>query len=238
MRLDPPGEGIGRLHESELHEQLKHRYAGKHGETEAPFMGFVVDVLLPNEIVEIQTRGFGKLRKKIESIASHRQMRIVHPISIETTITKLASNGELLSSRRSPKRGRVEDAFREIATIADLLPASSVAVEIALVRAVEIRMDDGRGSWRRKGVSIVARQLGAFEQAVRLQAAEDFLALLPEGLPRRFSNRDLMEAASLRYAQAQPMTNALAKMGLIAAVDRRGRERIYEYPLQARAGMK
>jgi hypothetical protein len=219
---------IGRLNETELHEQLKHVYAGSEGRPESEVDGFIVDVAHPDEVIEIQTGGFGRLRRKIVALAPNHRIRIVHPIAIETVITKLAETGELLSSRRSPKRGRAEELFRELTSIADLLPNPAVVLEVVLVRAVETRIADGNGSWRRRGVSIVARRLGEIVETRRLATGTDYVRMLPAGLPSQFANSDIMEASGLRYRLVQPITSSLRKMGLIRFADRRGREQLYE----------
>lgn len=219
---------IGRLNETELHEQLKHLYAGADGQTECAVEGFVVDVVHADELVEVQSRGFAKLRRKIEALSAAHRIRIVHPIAVETRINKLSDTGELMSSRRSPRRGHVGEVYRELTTIADLLPHTHVVVEVVLVRAVETRVADGRGSWRRRGVSIVARQLGAVVETHRFHTAADYLSILPTDLAPRFTNSDLIEACGLRYRDAQPITSTLRKMGLLRLADKRGREQLYE----------
>lgn len=220
--------GIGGLNETELHEQLKHLYAGDHGATERAVEGFVVDVVRGDELVEIQSRGFARLRRKITALAGHYRLRIVHPIAAETLISKRSDTGELLSSRRSPRKGRAEEVFRELTSIADLLPHPAVTVDVVLVRAVETRVDDGRGSWRRRGVSIVARQLGAVVETRTFASAADYLGVLPAALGSRFTNGDLIAASGMRYRDAQPVTSTLRKMGLLRLVDKRGREQLYE----------
>ena len=187
-----------------------------------------MDVVRGDELVEIHSRGLAKLRRKITTLAGHYRLRIVHPIAAETLIAKLGDTGELVSSRRSPRKGRVEEVFRELTSIADLLPQPSVTVEVVLVRAVETRVDDGRGSWRRHGVSIVARRLGEVVETRTFASAADYLGALPPELGSRFTNGDLMEASGLRYRDAQPMTSALRKMGLLQLLDKRGREQVYE----------
>lgn len=219
---------IGQYNETELHEQLKHIYAGTNGATERDVDGFVVDVVTDDRLIEIQTRGLGKLRRKIETLRSGHRITIVHPIAVETIITKLAADGELLGSRRSPRKGRLEHAFREIVSIADLLPHRNVTIELVLVRAVETRMDDGKGSWRRRGVSIVARQLGEIVARHAFRTRTDYLRMLPEEIPTRFTNGDIITVTGLRYRDVQPITSSLRKMGLIRLVDKRGREQVYE----------
>ncbi len=218
---------IGQLNETDLHQQLKHHYAGEEGRIETDVDGFVVDVVLADELVEIQTRGLGRLRKKITRLCEHHTIRIVHPVAVETRLVTLDTAGTVLRSRRSPRRGRVESVFRELTSLADLLPHPHIHLDVVLVTAVEHRVADGKGSWRRRGVTVLSRALGEVRRTVCLYTAADYLALLPPDLPHQFTNGDLAEAAALPYSLAQPLTSTLRKMGLIRLAGKRGRELLY-----------
>ena len=218
---------IGRINETELHEELKEIYRGALGLTEESIEGFVVDVLLPAEIVEIQTRSIGKLKRKLAKLSQEHNVRLVHPIAASKHIIRIDADGTVLSRRRSPKRGRVEDAFREISSIADLLPNPNITIEVVLVAVTEFRRDDGQGSWRRKGVRVVGRKLDEIVDRHEFRTAGDYTGLLPDDLPEPFTNRDLSALTGLRYAVVQPITSTLRKMGLITIADKRGRELLY-----------
>jgi hypothetical protein len=220
--------GIGGLNETALHEELKRRYSGRDGQVEQEVDGFVVDVFRSGEIIEIQTSGLIRLRRKIELLRRRRAIRIVHPIAAITRIVKISATGEVISDRRSPKRGRTEELFRELVWIADLLPHRNVTVEVALVSVIETRADDGKGSWRRRGVSIVGRQLTDIVKRVKFHAPEDYLGLIPDGVGVRFTNRELCAKTGLSYRTVQPMTNSLRKMGLITVTAKEGREHVFE----------
>ena len=129
---------IGRLNEKSLHEQLKRRYAGTDGLMEHEVDGFIVDVLSGDEIIEIQTGGMMRLRRKLEQLVATHRIRIVHPIPSTTRILRTSATGELTSSRRSPKRGRPEEAFRELSWIANLLPDRRITVDLLMVSVVEV----------------------------------------------------------------------------------------------------
>jgi hypothetical protein len=219
---------IGRLNETDLHRELKDIYRGEHGLTEETVDGFIVDVLLPKEIVEIQTRSVGKLKRKLAILSKSHHVRLVHPIAESKYITRTDTDGKVLSRRRSPKRGRMEDAFREISSIAELLPNANITIEIAMVAVTETRTDDGRGSWRRKGVSIVGRRLDEIVNRHEFRVADDYRNLLPAELPKVFTNQDLRELTGLRYAVIQPITSTLRKMGLISIQDKRGNALLYQ----------
>ncbi len=228
---------IGQMNETGLHEQLKHLYADG-APTECEVDGFVVDVLRDGEIVEIQTRNFGALRNKITRLAATHRVRIVHPIASRTVIEKSDGNGAVVSRRKSPKRGAIVDAFREITTIADLLPSRRIVVEIVLVEIVEERVNDGRGSWRRRGVSIAGRHLEQVVKEHRFATASDYLAVLPKDLTEPFTNSDLAEAMKLPYRTVQPVTSALRKMGLITIAGKHGRRLTYTRTPRRRSNRK
>ena len=220
---------IGSLNETTLHEQIKLAYAEGTGLPEQEFGGFLVDVVTDDELIEVQTRGLGKLRRKIVTLSVQRPIRIVHPVARETVINKLSAGGELVSSRRSPKRGRVEDAFREIVSIADLLPDPAVTIDVLIVDVVETRIDDGTGSWRRRGVRIAGRALSRIVALHRLCSGADYLAHIPPELREtRFTNEDLIAATGLPYRTVQPVTSALRKMTVLSVVGRSGRHTVYE----------
>lgn len=219
--------GIGELNQSDLHEQLKHLYAGEAGEEEVEIEGYVVDVVLPSEIVEIQTRSLGKLGAKLKKLTKNHRVRLLHPVAALTHIVKLHPDGTVISSRKSPKRGSVESAFREISSIAPLLRRRNLILEIALVEVTEFRRDDGRGSWRRRGVSIAGRKLERILERHEFRSPRSFGRLLPEGLPPEFTNRDLCELSGLRYSLVQPVTSTLRKLGVLTIADKRGRELVY-----------
>lgn len=218
---------IGSLNETDLHDQLKLMYAGADGRTEETVCGFVVDVMRDGEIIEIQTSGLGRMRRKIARFRGRYPLRIVYPVAARTRLVKLDEVGAELSSRRSPRRGRVESVFRELASIADLLPDPGLTIEIVMVNAVEHRVADGKGSWRRHGVSIVGRGVEEIVSTHRFTTGADYLGLLPAELAEPFSNKDLAAASGLRYRVVQPMTSSFRKMGLVDIAGKRGRELLY-----------
>ena len=56
------------------------------------------------EVVEIQTRGFGRLRPKLERLLGKHPVLVVHPVAVERRVLRVDAHGEVVSARRSPKR--------------------------------------------------------------------------------------------------------------------------------------
>ena len=99
---------IGTLNEKPLHAALKTWYARPGDRFEVSLDGFVVDIVRGDLLVEVQTRSFSAIKRKLYQLVPHHPVRLVYPIAREKWIVKLAADGETTSSRKSPKRGSLE----------------------------------------------------------------------------------------------------------------------------------
>jgi hypothetical protein len=78
---------IGTLNEKPLHEALKRWYAQPGDIFEAPVDGFVVDIVRGDLLIEIQTRNFSAIKRKLEQLLISHSVRLVYPIPSEKWIT-------------------------------------------------------------------------------------------------------------------------------------------------------
>ncbi len=74
---------ISTLNEKPLHESLKSWYARPGDLFEVPVDDFIVDIVRDGLLVEIQTRNFSSIRRKLEELVAHHSVRLVYPISRE-----------------------------------------------------------------------------------------------------------------------------------------------------------
>ena len=231
--LAPPTSspnGIGRLGERSLHAALKEMYALPGDEMEVDVDGYVIDIVRDDLLIEIQTGSFSKLGAKLRVLVETHRVLLVYPVPQVRRIVRIdPDSGERLSTRKSPKRGRYIDLFGELVRIPDLINYSSFSLEVALIEEEQIRCADGRGSWRRKGVSIVDRELVDVIETRRFSGKADFLALLPESLPHPFTNKLLARVLKVRARQAQRVSYCLKRMGAIVEVGRDGREHLLDF---------
>jgi len=220
--------GIGTRKEKSLHAELKRRYAGDNGFTEISIDSFVCDAIREDgEIVEVQTGSFAPLIPKVTALAKKARVRIVHPVAASRTIETYSPEGALLRSRKSPKRGSYWDLFAALVYAPHLARTPGIAIEVALVEDAETRVEDGRGSWRRKGVSIVDRRLTAVRQTYLFSTIDDYARLLPETLPTPFSASDLAKAAGITPVLARKSLYVLARLGVAEAAGKRGNAKLF-----------
>ncbi len=217
---------IGVLNEKPLHASLKTWYAQPGDRFEVPVDGFVIDIVRDNVLLEIQTRHFSAIKSKLATLVCAHQVRLIYPIAQEKWIVQSPAEGGLVTRRKSPKRGRVEDLFRELVGIPRLLSHSNFSVEVLLTREEEARRYDGRRRWRTRGwVTEERRLLDVLDRRV-FQGPASWLALLPV-FSEPFTSRDLADALGIRVDLAQKMTYSLRHAGLVRSLGKRGRATLY-----------
>jgi hypothetical protein len=224
----PQSNGIGTLSEKSLHASLKTHYARAGDEIEALVDGFHIDVKRGNLLIEIQTRNFSAIKKKLSKLLENYQVHLVHPIAQLKWITRVDRKGRQVARRKSPKQGKSEDIFSELIRIPHLIGSPNLSVEIALIEMEEIWIDDGLGSWRRGKWSIQDRKLVRFVSSQKLEDQTDYLDLIPSKLDRPFTVKELASAKKINQKQAQKMAYSLRKMGLINIVRKQGNANVFD----------
>jgi hypothetical protein len=213
--------------ENSLHEGVKHWYAEPGDLIEENVEDYLIDIVRGEQLIEIQTRNFSAIKKKLAKLVHNHRVHLVHPVSQCKWIVRIDANKERVSRRRSPRRGRVEDVFIELVYMPDLIQQPNFSLEVLLVHSEEVLIDNGRGSWRRRGWSIHDRLLIDVVESHIFSEPRDFLGLLPESLRPEFTTRQLSEALGLRLNISQKMVYALRHMRAIEAIGKRGRAPIY-----------
>ena len=141
----PAAAKISTLNEKPLHAALKEWYAEPGDRFEVPVDGYIIDIVRGDLLVEIQTRSFSSLRKKLAALTDCHPVHLVHPIAQEKWIVKLGDDGHSHTSRRkSPKRGTVEDIFAELVSFPQLLAHPCFTLEVLLIQEDEIRLILGK----------------------------------------------------------------------------------------------
>jgi hypothetical protein len=114
----------------------------------------------------------------------------------------------MLSARRSPRRGRVEDIFNLLASIPSLLCCPRFELELILSHQDELRVYRQGQAYRRHGWVVVGRRLVSVERSVRIASPSAAASLLPPGLPDLFDTAQL-DRGSLSRAPARPTDDLL-----------------------------
>jgi hypothetical protein len=223
-----PSHSIGTLREKSLHSELKDWYARPGDRLEGLVDDFHIDVIRGKLLIEIQTNNFSSQKRKLNALTAKHRLRLVFPIPQEKWIVRLAADGiTYLGRRKSPKKGHLFHLFEELVSIPSLIKNRNFSLEVLLIRAEEIRCDDGQGSWRRKGWSVADRRFLSVLSRHVFREPSDFLSLIPPGVPHHFSTRDLAKGIDQPRWRAQKMAYCLRNMGTIRVVGKNGNSLIY-----------
>ena len=218
---------IGTLNEGDLHFSLKQLYADDPSQIERRANNFVVDVLKQDRIVEIQTRGFGSLRKKLSALLQTHNVTLVHPIAVRKTIVKSNEDGTC-TRRLSPKRGIIHDVFEELVYLPTFLDKDGMQFDVISVHEEEFRKFDKKRAWRRRGWVVVERKLIEVISKCTFRSSEQLLLELFPQLPSQFTTEDLSLETRGNRSLAQKAAYFLRKSNTIRVVSKRGNTLVYE----------
>jgi hypothetical protein len=220
--------GININNEKSLHSSIKAWYAVPGDRLEVKVDKYIIDLVREDSLIEIQTRNFSAIGNKLRDLVKYNKVMLVHPIATEKYIVTMEAAGEVISRRKSPKKGKLTDLFDELVRIPDLMGQDNFILEILMTKEEEIRCKDGKGSWRRKGISIVDRKLLEVVEKVTFKEEKDFLRFLPQELPQSFTNKDLAKVLKITVYKARKITYCFRKMKLIKEVGKLKNELIFE----------
>lgn len=218
--------GIGTYGEHTLHAMLKRHITPNADCYEIPVGRYVADVLEDGKIYEIQTRQFGKMRAKLGAFLESYDVTVVYPIAaIRWTNRVDAQTGEVISRRRSPKRGSVQDAFAELYSIREHLTHPRFHLQLVLMEIEDFRHDTAPG--RRRAPRFERIPLRILEERT-LSCPADYAALMPQIAQVPFTSADYAVAAKIPRDLAGVALLLLTELGVVERVGKRGNAILYE----------
>ena len=218
---------VGTLREKPLHADLKHWYARPGDALEVPLDGFVIDIVRGDLLVEIQTRGFASLKRKLGALLDEHAMRIVHPVAATRHLVKVDADGVLVSRRASPKHGAVVDVFAELVSFPGLLAHPNLTLEVLMVEQEEVRRFVPGKAWRRRGWVVQERRLLTVLDRTRIDTPADLAVLVPVSVADEFTTGDLAAALGRPRRLAQQMAFCLRALSVVEAVGKQGNSVVY-----------
>jgi hypothetical protein len=228
-------KNIGVLKESSLHKYLKYQYSGTAGKTEIAVGDYVCDGQTKNgELIEVQTGNFGSIKEKIQNLSKNNTVRIIYPIIKRKYIETFDADGLKLRKRKSPLKGTVWDLFNALIYAPELAQTPGVIIELAFLDIVEKRKDDGKGSWRRKFVSIEDKtpytplDSTAGYESVVLKNLNDYLQFLPFKSEESFTVKDMAERSKISSALASKCLYVLYKIGIVERIGKKKNAHVYK----------
>ncbi|MCL2243249.1 MAG: hypothetical protein FWC03_02130 [Treponema sp.] len=221
-------KSIGVKNESSLHRALKYHYTGPGGKTEVSVGEYVADGVCKNgEYIEVQTGSFAPLKKKVKEYTVFGKVRIIHPVAVTKKIEVYDSDGSFLYRRKSPVQGSLWDIFDALMYAPELPLIRNVEIEVAMIDIIEKRVKDGKGAWRRRGISIKDKELSAWHECFLFKKSSDYLCFVPFKKKEEFTASMLAERAGINKDTARKALYVLTKMKIVKRIYRKGPAWVY-----------
>lgn len=235
---------INTYNESSLHNTLKTLYSvTKNGRTEVNLNGYIYDIITDDEgIFEIQTRNLSKLLPKVmTTLEGGGKITVVYPIIAEKKVVLYDDDGNILSKRKSPKKQTIYSIFDELTGIYPVLLNKNFTLEVLQIKMIEERkrtaepVQSGNKKRRFKRDWIKTnKRLEDIITTTQFKTADDYIKLLPSGLPETFCAKDVYNAfsSSKEYpAEAAKKSHlilwVLSRMEIIEFTEIKNRSKYY-----------
>lgn len=221
-------QGIGTLQEKTVHAVLKNFYEPDPAFQEVRVKNFVADILRDGEIIEIQTRNFNAMHKKLDTFLQYYPVTIVYPIIRTKWLCWIdEQTGEVTKKRKSPKKGTQYDAFYELYKIKSYLTHPNLHLCLTLIDAEEYRLLNGWNQDRKRGSTRYDRIPRSLVDEFYIGSPQEYGCMLPEDLPEKFTARDYAKSSGLALRYARTAMTVLRHIGAIELVDKQGNSYIY-----------
>lgn len=222
-------QGIGTLSEKTVHAVLKNYYAPDTDMHEIPIENFVADIYTGQEIIEIQTRAFNKMRRKLDAFLPVYPVTIVYPIPHIKWLSWIdEETGETSPKRKSPKTGNAYMAFIELYKIRSYLSNPNLHLKVALIDMEEYRLLNGWSRDKKKGSERYDRIPVKFAEEVCIDRREDYMQFVPYDLPETFTTKDFAKHAKIQLRLAQTVLLILTDLEIVVRIGKQGNSYLYE----------
>lgn len=223
----PAHGGIGTLGEKTLHAVLKYYFEPSQACHEVPVGPYVADIKGEHGIIEIQTRGFERLRAKLDFFLVENTVTLVYPVPTEKWLIWLDEDGSASPRRKSPKRAAPCEVLPELSKIKPFLPRENLRICVVCLEVEEYRLKNGWSEDGKKGSTRFERMPVALLDEIWLESLEDYKKLLPHTLPDPFTAREFSKAARLSAIKTSFSLAVLRSVKAITQVGKRGKAYLY-----------
>ena len=220
--------GIGTLGEKTLHAILKNYFEPIEENHEIKVGSFIADIAGEKGIIEIQTRQFNQLRKKLKLFLSQADVTVVYPIAhVKRLVWIDEQTGEVTKSRKSPKKGMPYDIFFELYKIKSLLQNPRLHFCIVMLDVIEYRSLNGWSMDKKKGSTRYNRIPTDLIHEIHISSPSEYGKLIPEGLEIQFTSKEFMKSSGLSLSAAQTALNVLNSVGAVTRIGKQGNRYLY-----------
>ena len=217
---------IGTYMEKSLHKVIKNYYCDDKNSQEIKVGKVISDICIGNDIIEVQTRNLNKLVPKLKEYGDDYYINIVYPIPhIKYVCWINQETGLVTDKRKSPKVGKIYDAFYELYKIKWFLNKPNILITLLLIDMEEYRNLDGWSKDKKRGSSREERiPIELIDEVI----ISDYHIFIPDNLPEAFTSNEYSKAIKTPIRYARIGLNILQYIGIVEVVGKNGRNNLYK----------
>lgn len=221
--------GIGTLSEKTLHAILKNYYEPDSDRHEIPIDRYVADIFTGEEIIEIQTAQFNRMRDKMNAFLPLYPVTIVYPIAREKWLYWVdPDTGEISKGHKSPKKGNEYTGFPELYKIKSYLKNEHLKIKFVLMDMEEYKLLNGWGKQKKNNASKHDRIPLSIDREILIERKEDYMQFIPYELEEPFTSKTFGKAAHIPKQLATVVLNILDYMEVVERIGKEGQAYLYK----------
>lgn len=222
-------KSIGTKQEKTLHQTIKYYLTLNEECHEIKVDKKIVDIYIDNQIYEIQTQGFDKMRDKLETLLPNHNLTIVFPIAHIKTIYLTNEYGEIVSIRKSPKKQSPFEIFKELYKIKQYLLDENLHLKIIMFLSEEYRDMVKKKHARSKGYRRLDQVVSDIVCEYDIYKKEDFNILLDSiNLPYEFTTADIKKLTKVSVKTSALVLNILLYLNFVEKVGSKNKYILYK----------
>ena len=220
---------IGTKQEKTLHQIIKYYLTLDESKHEVSIDKKIVDIYINNQIYEIQTQGFDKLRSKLEALLLNYKVTIVYPIPYIKQIYLINEYGEIISNRKSPKKGSALEIFKELYKIKSYLKNDNLKFKIIMFNSDEYRDQIPKKHVRSKGYKRNDQIVSEIIKEYDINKEYSLVNLLDDlNLPEVFTTEDVRKKGKVSKKTSSLVLNILSCLGYVEKIGTKNRYNVYK----------
>lgn len=227
MGSDKKQNGIGTLGEKTLHAVLKLYFEPDEANHEVPVGRYVADACGSSGFIEIQTRNFYALNRKLEALLNEAPVTVVYPVPALKWVSWIENDGSVSQRRKSPKQAQPCEILFELYKIKDFLGRDGLRFCVVMLEVEDYRLKNGWSSDGKRGSTRFERIPVTLLDELWLNSLEDYKRLIPKSLSETFTVKDFSKAAKLSPSKAASAVNVLFTVGAVERTGKTGNAYIY-----------
>lgn len=228
----PPKDVIGTKSEYRVHGALKYYFQPDDRFHEVKVGRYLCDAVTEDGdgVIEIQTRAFSHLKSKLDVLIKEKKVTVIYPVITEKTVYVTYEQSGETSVRKSPKKGKMTDIFKELYSLRDYLTDPNLSFRIALLKADELRLYKGSKEGRKAFAKPISTERIPTEliDVIDLFSPTDYLRFIPDGIPEYFTSQTFARYSGISQTEASYMLKPLTMLGVLNRIGKKGNSYIYE----------